>query len=136
MGKRRKSRELALQILYGMEMSKGDLSQVLSDFWENHPCPEEVRDFATKLVTGTYENLSTIDGLLERHTDNWEVSRLAAIDRNVLRFATYELLFLNDIPPKVTINEAVEIAKTYSTADSGKFVNGILDGIKDEQLEL
>ncbi len=130
MGKRRKARELALQILYGMEMSKGELSPVLSGFWEAHPCPEEVRDFATELVTGTYENLSSIDNLLRKYADNWDINRLAAVDRNILRFATYELLFLDDIPPKVTINEAIEIAKKYSTADSGKFVNGILDRIK------
>ena len=132
MGKRRRARELALQILYGMEISKGELPRVISDFWEEHPYPEEIQDFATELATGTYENLSSIDNLLKKHTDNWDISRLAAVDRNILRFATYELLFLDDIPPKVTINEAIEIAKKYSTADSGKFVNGILDRMKNE----
>jgi len=134
MGKRRRARELALQILYGMEINKGDLSCVLSGFWKAYPCSEEIQRFATELVTGTYKNLSSIDNLLRKHTDNWDISRLAAVDRNVLRFATYELLFLDDIPPKVTINEAIEIVKNYSTADSGKFVNGILDKIKDEKL--
>lgn len=133
MGKRRKSRELALQILYGMEINKGDLSRILSDFWEEHPCPEEVRDFTMELVTATSENLSSIDNLLKKHTDNWDIGRLAAIDRNILRLATYELCFRDDIPLRVTINEAIEIAKKYSTADSGKFVNGILDRIKDEE---
>lgn len=133
MGKRRKARELALQILYGMEISKGELPRVIEDFWEEYPCPEEIKNFATELATGTYENLSFIDNLLKKCADNWDISRLAAVDRNILRFAVYELLFLNDIPPKVTINEAIEIAKKYSTADSGKFVNGILDRIKDEK---
>lgn len=133
MGKRRKSRELALQILYGMEISKGELSWILSDFWEEHPCPKEVGNFATELVTGTYENLSSIDDLLKKYTNNWDISRLAAVDRNILRLATYELLFRNDIPSKVTINEAIEITKKFSTADSGKFVNGILDRIKNEK---
>ncbi|MCD5401700.1 transcription antitermination factor NusB [candidate division NPL-UPA2 bacterium] len=133
MGKRRKARELALQILYGMEISKGELPWILSDFWEEHPCPEEVGNFATELVTGTYENLSSIDNLLKKYTNNWDISRLAAVDRNILRLATYELLFLDGIPSRVTINEAIEIAKKYSTADSGKFVNGILDRIKNEK---
>ncbi len=123
---------MALQILYGMEINKGERSQIFSDFWEEHPCPEEVGDFATELVTGTSENLFSIDNLLKKHTANWDIGRLAAVDRNILRLATYELLFRDDIPPRVTINEAIEIAKKYSTADSGKFVNGILDRIKDE----
>lgn len=133
MGKRRKARELALQILYGLEISKGELPRTLSDFWESYPCNGEVRDFATKLATGTYDNLSFVDGTLKRYTDNWDISRIAAVDRNILRFAIYELLFLEDIPPKVTINEAIEIAKKYSTADSGKFINGILDKLKNEK---
>lgn len=132
MGKRRKARELALQILYGVEMNKREQAWILSDFWEEHPCPEEVRDFATKLVAGTSENLFSIDSLLKKYANNWEMNRLAAVDKNILRLATYELLFRNDIPSKVTINEAIEIAKKYSTANSGKFVNGILDRIKDE----
>lgn len=133
MGKRRKSRELALQILYGIEINERELPRVLSHFWEDNPHPGEVRDFATKLVTGAHEKLSYIDNLLKKYADNWDISRLAAVDRNILRFAIYELLFLDDVPPRVTINEAIEIAKKYSTADSGKFINGILDRIKDEE---
>lgn len=133
MGKRRKARELALQILYGLEINKGELPRTLSGFWESYPCNGEVQEFATKLATGTYDNLSFVDSVLKKHTDNWDISRIAAVDRNILRFAIYELLFLEDIPPKVTINEAIEIAKKYSTADSGKFVNGILDKLKNEK---
>ncbi|MCK4325384.1 transcription antitermination factor NusB, partial [bacterium] len=76
---------------------------------------------------------SSIDALLRKHADNWDIGRMASVDRNILRFASYELLFLDEIPPKVTINEAIEIAKKYSTQDSGRFVNGILDTIKDEK---
>lgn len=133
MGKRRRAREIALQVLYETEVTKKKPEEALSDFWENHPCKEEVRSFATKLVTGTSENLSSIDTLLRKHADNWDLNRMAAVDRNILRFATYELLFLDEIPPKVTINEAIEIAKKYSTLDSGRFVNGLLDRIKDEK---
>jgi len=124
---------LTLQILYGIEISKGELPRVLSDFWRDNPHPAEVRNFATELATGTREKLSSIDNLLKKYADNWDISRLAAVDRNILRLAIYELLFLDDIPPKVTINEAIEIAKKYSTADSGKFINGILDRIKNEE---
>ena len=119
MGKRRKAREVALQILYGLEMNKGELPWTLSDFWESYPCNEEVRAFATKLASGTYNNLSFVDSVLKKHTDNWDINRIAAVDRNILRFAIYELLFLDDIPPKVTINEAIEIAKKYSTVCFG-----------------
>ncbi len=133
MGKRRRAREIALQVLYEMEVTRKDSDEALADFWESHPTGEEVCSFATKLVTGTVENLSSIDALLGKHADNWDLDRMAAVDRNILRFATYELLFLDGIPPKVTINEAIEIAKKYSTQDSGRFVNGILDGIKDEK---
>ncbi len=116
-----------------MEVTRKKREEALADFWENHPGKEEIRSFATKLVTGTSENLSSIDALLRKHADNWDLNRMAAVDRNILRFATYELLFLDEIPPKVTINEAIEIAKKYSTQDSGRFVNGILDRIKDEK---
>lgn len=130
MGKRRRAREIALKILYEMEVTRKDSDEALADFWESQPTGEEVRSFATKLVTGTSGNLSSIDALLGKHADNWDINRMAAVDRNILRFATYELLFLDEIPPKVTMNEAIEIAKKYSTQDSGRFVNGILDRIQ------
>ena len=133
MGKRRRAREVALKVLYEMEVARKKPEETLSGFWENYPCKEEVRSFAIKLVTGTIENLSSIDALLREHADNWDIGRMASVDRNILRFASYELLFLDEIPPKVTINEAIEIAKKYSTQDSGRFVNGILDTIKNEK---
>ena len=129
MRKRTRARECALQILYQLDMMKQPLDQVLSSFWELHPAPDEVREFSERLVHGTSERLEQIDRTIERYAENWQLHRMAIVDRNILRFATCELLFMDEIPPKVTINEAVNIAKKYSQDEAGKFVNGILDKI-------
>ena len=129
MGKRRKGRELALKLLFQLNFNNDDLPEILENFWLEHPCAPATQEFADKLVKGTLENLRLIDRLLDEHAQHWRLERMAVIDRNILRFATYELLFLDDIPAKVTINEALEIAKRYSSRDSGKFINGILDKI-------
>ena len=129
MRKRTRARECALQILYQLDMMKQPLDQVFSSFWELHPAPDEVREFAERLVRGASEHLEQIDRTIERYAENWQLHRMATVDRNILRFATYELLFMDEIPPKVTINEAVNIAKKYSQDEAGKFVNGILDKI-------
>jgi len=129
MGRRRRARELALQALYGMEFNdKTDVAR--ANFWKSHHCGNEVREFADKLITGTRENLHFIDATISSYADNWELKRMAIVDKNILRYATYELLFMDDIPSAVTINEAVEIAKKFSTENSGGFINGILDRIK------
>ena len=131
MGRRRRARELALQALYEMEFNKDTKTTVmLTNFWKNHYCGDEVRKFANKLVTGTRENLLSIDTAISSCSDNWELERMNIVDRNILRYAVYELLFMSDIPPIVTIDEAVEVAKKFSTEDSGRFINGILDQIK------
>lgn len=129
--KRTQARECALQILYQHEMNPEPLAEVLKDFWngQEEPFSEEVRTFAEKLAQGTLEHQVEIDAVLERCADNWELSRMAMIDRNVMRLATYELLYLADVPPKVTLNEAVNLAKKFSQEESGKFVNGVLDKI-------
>ena len=129
MRKRTQARECALKILYQVDMVEGSLDQVLPSFWEAHPSPDDVREFTERLVRGTREHLSEIDQKIVQYTENWQLNRMAVVDRNILRFATYELLFLDEIPPKVTINEAVNIAKKYSQDEAGKFVNGILDKI-------
>ena len=130
MRKRTLGRECALQILYQHEMNPEPLEDVMASFWEqNEAMSGEVRTFAESLVYGTREHLAEIDQVIRRATENWELSRMAVIDRNILRFATYELLFVKEIPPKVSINEAVNIAKKFSQEESGKFVNGILDKI-------
>jgi N utilization substance protein B len=93
----------------------------------------EVRDFATQLVRGTADNLAKIDALIAEYSEHWKIDRMPAIDRNILRSAIYELLYRADIPPKVAINEAVELAKRFSTPDSGKFINGILDKLMSQR---
>jgi len=128
--KRTQAREYALQILYQCELNPESPEEAIRSFWEqNQPgCPES-RLYAEKLVLGTLTHKDQIDEVITRVARNWQLSRMAVIDRNILRFATYELLFVSDIPPKVAINEAVNIAKKFSQEDSGKFVNGILDKI-------
>ncbi|MBI5788714.1 MAG: transcription antitermination factor NusB [Candidatus Schekmanbacteria bacterium] len=130
MGLRRKGRELALQLLFQLHFNQDDIPGSIDIFWENQPeCLPEAREFARILVAGTLDNLSAIDALIEKYAENWEIGRMAIVDRNILRFAVFELRFKQDIPPKVTINEAIEIAKKYSTPDSSRFINGILDKI-------
>ncbi|MCM8813960.1 MAG: transcription antitermination factor NusB [Candidatus Omnitrophica bacterium] len=135
MRKRSLSREYALQILYAVNIRKNDQPHYVQEvFWQNHADEaSEVKDFAQTLVQGTVSRLDEIDPLISRYADNWRLDRMAVIDRNILRMATYELLFLPDIPPKVTINEAVEMAKKFGDEESGRFVNGILDKINKEE---
>jgi transcription antitermination factor NusB len=130
MRKRTQAREFALQILYQHEMNPEAEDTLFKIFWQEHSeTVEEIRQFTENLVKGTIQHQSELDEIIMRYAENWQLHRMATIDRNILRFATYELLFSGDIPPKVTINEAVNIAKKYSKEDSGKFVNGVLDKI-------
>ena len=133
MGNRRRAREFALQILYQMDIADLDLTYILDVFWEHNEAGEKTREFTKVLAQGTAENISQIDDLIAKYTKNWDIQRMASVDRNILRYATYELVFLLDIPVNVIINEAVELAKKFSTAESGKFVNGVLDKIKKER---
>ena len=134
MGSRRHARELAMQFLYSFELNPGSLDENLEQFWAMNAADESQRAFATKLVRGTVEHLDTIDALIRRYTLNWELDRIALIDRSCLRLALYEMFYDDEIPPVVSINEAVDIAKRFSTADSGKFVNGILDKVRAEEI--
>jgi len=128
MNRRRKGRECALQILFQLDLSGNALADsTFALFWEDRSEPEDVRAFAEGLVRGTAERLVEIDRILGTVAARWELRRMAAVDRNLLRLAAFEILYRPDIPPTVTINEAVEIAKKYSTPDSPSFVNGILD---------
>ncbi len=133
MRKRTKARECALQVLYQIDITKDSADNLLSAFWEDKEVEAEVRDFATLLVKGTVENMQRIDDAITKYASNWKLKRMAVIDRNVLRLAIYELLYCEDIPPKVSINEAVDLAKKYGDIESGKFVNGILDRINKEE---
>jgi len=134
MGDRRQSRELALQFLYGycMNRSVPALEEAITDFWNANRAPEEVRQFSSVLIKGTIDNLERIDNIIRENATNWKIDRIALVDKNILRVAIYELLYRDDIPSAVTINEAVEIAKKFSTPRSGKFVNGILDKVKEK----
>ena len=131
MGTRRQARESALQMLYQFELSGGDPEVLLGSEVMDGLSPE-VRDFATDLVKGVRDNLAEIDGLIQSHSTNWKLARMAAVDKNILRVAVFELKNRSDIPVKVTINEAVEIAKKFGSTESGAFVNGILDNIAHE----
>jgi len=130
MRKRTLARECALKILYAVEMTKEAPETCIDNFWNSQEKAEpQVKAFADDLVRGVYHNKERIDALITEHATNWELDRMAVIDRNILRFGTYELIFIDDVPPKVAINEAIDIAKKYGDKDSGKFVNGILDKI-------
>ena len=115
--------------LYQIDITQEATQEALALFWENHKADAEVRGFATGLVTGTIQNSKKIDEVIARYADNWEIHRMATVDRNILRLATYELLFVEEIPPKVSINEAVDLAKKFGDVESSRFVNGILDRI-------
>ncbi len=132
MGTRRKSRELALKLLFQLDFNKENQEPAIEDFWFNHPCAPSTREFADTLVTGTLAHLKDIDQLLDKHAQHWSLDRMATIDRNILRFSAYAILYMKEIPASVSINEALEIAKKYSNPDAGKFINGILDRIAKE----
>ena len=156
--KRRKAREAALQILYMVEIGKPkDQPKAIRRYWDHdwvvesdcHLCPEECKDrekpksrfsspvnrlaesrFTEQLINGVFDNLEEIDHQIKEHSHNWKLNRMSSIDRNILRIAIFELLSCDEIPPKVSINEAIEIAKTYGDKNSPAFINGILDQIE------
>ena len=131
MGGRRKGRELAVQMLYQWDISRDPLPAVQETFWTLNSGTElEVRTFAEALMAGTVSNAGTIDVLLASHAEHWRVARMATVDRNILRLATYELLYAAETPAPVIINEALEIARRFSTPESIHFINGILDSIR------
>jgi len=159
MGKRREARERAVQFLFQHDLNPPeDLAGALDQFWSSQraaalaedkgsatwgqpvelppPSADEaaVRLFADPLILGALEHREEADAIIRKHARNWELHRIAAVDRNILRLAIFEMLHRDDIPPVVSINEAVDIAKKFSTQDSGKFVNGILDKVKSELL--
>lgn len=130
MRKRTLARESALKILYRIEVSRESVESSIEDFWSREKLSKEVKDFADALIRGVCENLSGIDSMISRYALNWEIKRIALIDKNILRIGIYELLYRDDIPPKVSINEAIDLAKRYGDIDSGKFVNGIMDKVR------
>lgn len=133
MKKRTRARELALQFLYQVDLRGRELLPEAKDFFRVEEEDRTAREFAAQLVDGVIEHAEEIDTVIREVAENWEIARMAVIDRNVLRMATYELLHCPDIPPKVAINEAIELGKRFSTQNSGKFINGILDKVKERR---
>ena len=141
MTKRRKARQYALQFLYGIDLvtlepeerKKYDLFRGLDEFWKGaDETDPDVRAFAEGLISGTIEHLSDIDAMVQKAVDKWKLLRMAAIDRNIIRVAVYEIIFRDDIPDAVSINEALEIARRFSTPESVTFINGVLDSVAKE----
>jgi N utilization substance protein B len=128
-GSRRKGRELALQILYAMDMNPSGQQPSPEQLLEDEGVDFDALDFAQELVRGVGENRDLIDRKINEKSKNWAIPRMAKVDLNILRMATYELLLRSEIPKNVTINEAIEVSKKFGTADSSAFINGILDEI-------
>ena len=132
MGKRRSSRELALKFLYQFELNKGDLGEQMKLFIKQNSSQEDVKIFMKDLVVSLLDKIEEIDEVIQKFSDHWVIERMTVIDRNILRLGTCELLFDFSTPPKVVINEAIDIAKKYGNEDSPEFINGILDKVYKE----
>jgi transcription antitermination factor NusB len=132
MGKRRRARELAIQVLFHMECNPGDPGESFDRVCGSFGPPKEVRAYSREVVAGVWENKAALDRLIRRASKNWRVERMSRVDRNILRIAIYEVVYREDVPPKVSIDEAVELGKRYGTEESGAFINGILDHIYNE----
>ena len=132
MGKRRSSRELALKFLYQFELNEGDLDEQIKLFLERNSSQEGVENFMKELVMSLVSKMKEIDEIIQKYSDHWDLDRMTVIDRNILRIGTCELLLNFSTPPKVVINEAIDIAKKYGNEDSPEFINGILDKVYNE----
>ncbi len=133
MGRRRKAREVALQFLYQLDLrDEDDPEPHAAEFWTRHPVDPDTRTFAEALVRGVKRNQAKTDELIGQYAEHWELDRMAVVDRNILRLAIYELLHGDEVPAKVAINEAIEIAKKFGTDESSRFINGILDRVYKE----
>ena len=130
MGTRRRSRENAMQALFFMDMIQNHSREKLDLFINCFPPSESILPFFNRLVDGVLQARDRIDDIVERFSNNWKISRMSCVDRNVLRIAVYEMIFCEDIPLKVSINEAIDVGKKYGTDESGAFINGILDSIR------
>jgi transcription antitermination protein NusB len=132
MGARRRAREAALQILYCMDLSGCSIEQAERDHWAYLAASQEGKDYTSDLVRGYARHAEAIDGLIRKVSEHWRLERMPRVDRNILRLAAYELVHLADVPRRVTLNEAVELAKRYGAEGSAGFVNGVLDRIASD----
>lgn len=135
MGSRHQARERALQILFQYDIH-GRSGLWLDVFWKENETTDEARAFAERLVAGVLEQKPELDALISQYATNWKISRMPIVDRNILRAGVYELLWMDDVPAKVTLNEAVELAKSFGDEEASKFVNGILDKVLNQELTL
>jgi N utilization substance protein B len=133
---RRRAREAALQMLYQWEVGRASAHEAIATYWPTHDAdhelPEPLREFANELIRGTISRVKDIDAILSAHAQNWRVERMAVIDRLILRLAVYEFLADANTPPRVVINEALELARSYSGEEAVGFVNGVLDAVRKE----
>ena len=132
MGKRRRAREAAIQYHFWRDLQHGAGPEKIEDFWDFCPVKPSVKEFAQPLIEGMVAHLPEVDERIRRYAENYEFHRISAVDRNVLRLAIFEMLYRDDIPPVVSIDEAIELAKTFGGAESGRFVNGILDRVRKD----
>ena len=126
---RRKAREVALQVLYSLSFVTLDVEKAMELFWGNFVAPKADKEFAASLIEGTWGHREELDRLIEESSDNWSLSRMSKVDISILRLAVFELLYCEDIPSKVTMNEAIDLGKTFGAENSGSFINGILDAL-------
>lgn len=135
MGSRHQARERALQILFQYDIH-GKSGLWLDVFWKENEATDQSRAFAEQLVAGVLEQKHELDALIGKYATNWKISRMPIVDRNILRAGVYELLWMDDVPAKVTVNEAVELAKSFGDDEASKFVNGVLDQVLNKELTL
>jgi transcription antitermination protein NusB len=135
MGSRHQSRERALQILFQYDIH-GKPGVWLDEFWKQFKAADDVKAFAERLVAGVLEHKKDLDTLIGKYATNWKISRMQIVDRNILRLGAYELLWLDEVPAKVTVNEAIELAKDFGDDEAAKFVNGILDKVLTTEAKL
>jgi transcription antitermination factor NusB len=129
MGKRRRARELAVQVLFHLEFSPDDPSEVFDLICENFQAPESIREFSKMLVLGVCEETKRLDKVISQASRNWRIDRMARLDKSILKLAAFEMMFVPDIPARVSLDEAVEIGKKFGSEDSGRYINGVLDNI-------
>ena len=135
MGSRHQARERALQILFQYDIHRRP-GLWLDVFWKENEATDEVKAFAERLVAGVLEKKKELDALIGKYATNWKISRMPIVDRNILRAGIYELFWMDDVPAKVTVNEAIELAKSFGDDEASKFVNGILDQVLNKELAL
>lgn len=126
---RRRAREVALQVLYTLDILNVTVPEALELFWKNFDAPEEAREFSSSLIIGAWNNRSAIDKLIAECSEHWSLSRMSRVDKAILRMAVFELQNCPDVPPKVTLNEAIDLGKIFGSENSGSFINGILDAL-------